>query len=143
MKKIIQTVGIAAAVLISMTACGGTAQQLAAPAESTPLSYTEAGTPEREEILSAAETFAETFAPAVCAGRRGENVALSPVSVYSALSLAAICAGGETQTELLSALGMSLDALKADFPVFYRGLNAEYRSNANSLSGKLTLGNSI
>lgn len=129
---------------LTLTACGGGAQELAVPQTTEPLSYTETQTAERQTLVSAAEEFAETFAPALLRQKTsGENVAIAPVSVYSALSLAAVCADGNTQTELLSALGVSFDELKTGYPLFYRGLIAEYRTNANALSGKFTLGNSI
>lgn len=146
MKKIFQTAaaGLSALVLVSLAACGGRAETLATPGEAASLDYTEFLSEERQTLVAAAEIFAQTFAPAACAeSDLRENTAIAPVSVYSALSLAAVCAEGDTREEILSALGVDFGELQAGFPVFYRGLNAEYHSNANSLSGKLTLGNSI
>lgn len=143
-RHIFQTAAVALAGLGLLTACGSGAQELAVPQDAAPLSYTEFEVEERETLRFAAETFAQTFLSR-CAkdNPREGNLVLAPVSVYSALSLAAVCAEGETRTELLSALNVSFEELKEGFSVFYRGLNAEYRSNTNALSGKLTLGNSI
>lgn len=51
--------------------------------------------------------FAARSTPLAIAGHEGENAIYSPVSLWSALVLAAQCANGDTQRELLSALGVS------------------------------------
>ena len=60
-----------------------------------------------------------------------------------AMSLAAVCAGGETREEILSALGLSYGELRAGFSAFYRSLTAEFTTNTGDLEGELALGNSI
>ena len=58
--------------------------------------------------------FAAKSTPLALAGHEGENAIYSPVSLWSALVLAAQCASGDTQRELLSALGVSdADTLRA------------------------------
>ena len=70
--------------------------------------------------------------------RAGENVCYSPVSLYYALSMAASGAGGETQEELLDALG-GADA--ETLPGWMRALyGALYRDEKHC---KLTLDNSL
>ena len=89
-------------------------------------------------ISQSAEVFARRFSEsAKDFAAEGENFAVSPVSAYMALSLAAECAAGETREEILSALGVSYETLLADFGDFYRSLNVEYRQ------GKLLLSNSV
>ena len=105
-------------------------------ANSQEFSYQEKMEPEYLEISESAERFAAAFAAAAGGGKQ-ENFAVSPVSVYAALSLAAECADGTTREEILSALGLSCDALRADFPYLYRSLNS------NFVSGKLITGNSV
>lgn len=51
--------------------------------------------------------FASDSTPLALKGHEGENAVYSPVSLWSALVLAAQCANGDTQQELLSALGVS------------------------------------
>jgi serine protease inhibitor len=60
-----------------------------------------------------------------------------------ALSLAAECAVGQTREQLLSALGLSYEQLKADIPSLYRSLNVEYTTSENQLQGMVQLGNSV
>lgn len=57
--------------------------------------------------------FAARSAPLAMADSQGENAIYSPVSLWSALVLAAQCAGGKSRDQLLSALGGSdMDALR-------------------------------
>lgn len=93
---------------------------------------------------------AEAFAPAFARGRltasgkrQTATVAGGAVSVFMAMSLAAVCAGGETREEILSALGLSYGELRAGFSAFYRSLTAEFTTNTGDLEGELALGNSI
>lgn len=115
--------------------CGkGNSKLLGAPAD---VVYGEE--PEVSAAISqSAEVFARRFSEsAKDFAAEGENFAVSPVSAYMALSLAAECAAGETREEILSALGVSYETLLADFGDFYRSLNVEYRQ------GKLLLSNSV
>ncbi|HIR23342.1 MAG TPA: hypothetical protein IAB32_06130 [Candidatus Scatosoma pullicola] len=115
--------------------CGkGNSKLLGAPAD---VVYGEE--PEVSAAISqSAEVFARRFSEsAKDFAAEGKNFAVSPVSAYMALSLAAECAAGETREEILSALGVSYETLLADFGDFYRSLNVEYRQ------GKLLLSNSV
>lgn len=51
--------------------------------------------------------FAAKSAPLAIAGHEGENAIYSPISLWSALVLAAQCADGDSQKQLLDALGVS------------------------------------
>ena len=58
--------------------------------------------------------FAAKSTPLAMAGHEGENTVYSPLSLWSALVLAAQCANGDTQRELLSALGAdNADSLRS------------------------------
>ena len=69
--------------------------------------------------------------------KEGENFAVSPLSVYMALSLAAECAAGNTKEEILSAMGVSYETLTAEFGDLYRSLNVGFDE------GELSLTNSV
>lgn len=78
------------------------------------------------------------------------NFAVSPVSVYMALALAAECANGDTRAELLNALGVDYDTLLEYIPMLYSSLNVEYTEwsyengqDVQKDTGKIRLTNSI
>lgn len=51
--------------------------------------------------------FAAKSTPLALAGQEGKNAAFSPVSLWAALAMLAPCAQGDSQTQLLSALGVA------------------------------------
>ena len=65
--------------------------------------------------------------------RTGENVLISPLSVYNALALTAAGADGETLAEMEAALGMSLDQLQESFGALLKELDGEKLKLANSI----------
>ncbi len=143
MKGKIQTfiaLACAAVCAFGMTACddAGKSTQLGKPVEF------ESGVPENiSAFRSKADAFASSFAAETYAAYgKEENFTVSPVSVYSALALAAECAFGETRSEVLSALGVTYEQLKANYSAFYRSLNVtkEYDGEVVSM---LSLGNSV
>ena len=91
--------------------------------------------------------FAAKFAASAYAGYTDDdNFAVSPVSVFMALSLAAESAGGNTRTEILNALGVSYEELKTNAQKLYRALNVEHKTNGvfgDKATGMLKLSNSI
>ncbi len=131
--------------LISLSACGGNKKTLGKPDTAVPLSYTE----RREKgeafdsLLSASNAFAAKFAPKAAALSEQKNVALSPVSVYMALALAAQCASGETADELYAVLNAPRETVTAEFSDFYRSLTAEYTDSRGKVEARVDLGNSI
>ena len=116
----------------------GKSTLLRAPAAAQDFSYSESGQEDFAAITSRAESFAAAFAAAAyAADEKGENIAVSPVSVYMGLSLAAECADGETKEELLAALELSEEELRADFHYLYRSLSDAFDT------GMVTVGNSV
>lgn len=99
-------------------------------------------------ISESAEKFASEFASlAYSEYNKDKNFVVSPISVYMAMSLAAQCADGQTQNEILSLLGVTYEQLLSGFSDFYRSIYSEYyfRSDEdkNQLSGIINLSNSI
>ena len=94
-------------------------------------------------ILEKTEKFAAAFADAAFQEyaegmfEKGQNLAVSPVSVFMALSMAAESAAGETREEILSALNVSYAELSSDFEYLYSALNREYRSGVVRLSNSV------
>lgn len=102
--------------------CAGRADRLGAP-DGTPeaLSHGERESDDLAALRAGADAFAARFAAAAYAEQAGEgNLAVSPLSVYMALALEAEAAAGETQAELLAALGTDAETLRAAFPLLYR-----------------------
>lgn len=128
---------------VFLAGCGrGEKTVLAEADKAERLSYNER-TDDFYEIVSASQAFSAEFAARACQNQTGENVAVSPVSVYMALALAAEASGGDTQAELLSALGVSYERLRSDFKLFYRAVAAEYKSNSGQVSARAVPVNSI
>lgn len=94
-------------------------------------------------ILEKKEKFAVAFADAAFQEyaegmfEKGQNFAVSPVSVFMSLSLAAESAADKTREEILSALNLSYTELSSDFEYLYSALNREY------VSGIVRLSNSV
>ena len=94
-------------------------------------------------ILEKTEKFAAAFADAAFQEyaegmfEKGQNFAVSPVSVFMSLSLAAESAADKTREEILSALNLSYTELSSDFRYLYSALNREY------VSGIVRLSNSV
>lgn len=135
---------IAAALCAVMLAgCGkGEKTVLAEAGNAESLNYNER-TDEYYDIVAASQKFAAEFAAQTCASNLEKNTAVSPVSVYMALALAAEATGGETQRELLTALSVPYETLRSDFKLFYRSVVAEYKSNSGQKSGCAIPANSI
>ena len=55
----------------------------------------------------AVSDFAAKSTPLALAGQEGKNAAFSPVSLWAALAMLAPCAQGDSQSQLLSALGVA------------------------------------
>ena len=151
--KCIAAASLAAVSLLGLTACGPDgvpfgATTLGKPAKATSLSYQERNENKYSDITKSAESFAADFAALAYKQYTGkENFAVSPISVYMALSLAAQCSAGETQSEILSVLGVSYDSLLSGFSDYYRSIIADYTErneyNKEIQTGKITLNNSV
>lgn len=148
MKKTL-TVVIAAvclsAILGTLCSCAlSGATLLAQPASAETLRWDERQSETAKNIIAASNGFAADFSDAVYKQfDENSNFAVAPVSVYMALSLAAECASGETQNELLNALGLTNDQLQSGFATLYSSLVAEYKDDLGKISGRLELSNSI
>lgn len=134
--------GLAAVCACSMAACGktdeGRSHQLGKPVE-----FKAGESDNLSAFRSKADAFASSFAAETyAAGDKTENFTVSPVSVYSALALAAECAAGETRAEILSALGVTYEQLRANYPALYKSLNVTNEYDGEVIS-TLALGNSV
>ena len=135
---------IVCAALASLVCCVGIAG-CANKGESTLLRGAEKGeklsyqevTEELPQSSAGAEKFASAFAGAAFSQLVGQNFAVSPVSVYMALSLAAQSAAHQTREEILSALNVSYEELSSGAGYLYRSLNRDF------ISGKVRLSNSV
>lgn len=133
------SVPLCAAMLV-MSSCAGRSTLLRA-AETTGFSYTEREDENYLAVQEGAEDFAACFASAALeeAALSGtENAVVSPISVYMGLSLAAASSAGETKEELLSALGVTEEALGEGVSILWRSLNRELGK-----TGDITLSNGI
>ena len=133
------SVPLCAAMLV-MSSCAGRSTLLRA-AETTGFSYTEREDENYLAVQEGAEDFAACFASAALeeAALSGtENAVVSPISVYMGLSLAAASSAGETKEELLSALGVTEEALGEGISILWRSLNRELGK-----TGDITLSNGI
>ncbi len=147
MKKVFKSLLVAscaAVCALGATACGaGRADLLGAPKKATTLEYTKRNSQSVQVLSRSAESFAAKFASLAYRDyKEDENFSVAPVSVYMALSLAAQCAGGDTRSEILSALGVNYGQLAEGFSDYYRSLFAEY-TNGGKTSGLISLSNSI
>ncbi len=142
MKKPFPIAAMTLALAFAMTACGGlsNATALGVPKSVSPLAHYEAAETD-PTMRNAAKAFAATFSAEALKGQTG-NAAVSPVSVYFALGLAAQCAAGETREELLTALNVGYDVLNADASDFYRSVIAEH-AGEKGIEARVDVGNSI
>lgn len=124
---------------------GATAKALVlnSPAAAKPLDHAQNTDESFCMFKSKVESFAARFTAQTYSGT---SYAVSPVSVYMALALAAQCADGQTKTEIVNALGVDSGTLASDISLLYRSLENEYtvRSDgSDKLTGMIKLGNSI
>ncbi len=141
-----------AACLATVTACSdadaGKCAILGKPSNYSPLSYYELSDDDKfNAFIDKTDGFASRFASAVYKSLENvDNLAVSPISVYAALSLAAECSDGGTRSEILSALGVSYDELRTNFSKLYRILCNEYKSETvkgDVVTSAFNLSNSI
>lgn len=78
---------------------------------------------------------------------KNSNFAVSPISVFMALGMAAECSLNETQTQILNALNVNLAELRENYPKLYASLHVKHTSknvmNQEKTLGMLQLSNSI
>ncbi len=121
---------------------------LAAPAKAEELKWSEHNEDNFVAFKEKANAFAAKFSSATYADyHKQSNFAISPVSVFMALGMAAECSLNETQTQILNALGVTKTQLQENYAKLYRSLNVEHTSknviNQEKTLGMLQLSNSI
>lgn len=95
-------------------------------------------------IKDSAESFADEFtARAAAAYEGGENFVISPISIYSALAMAAECADGSTREEILSALNVDYELLRSDFLNLYRSVLRDTKTAKASFGNSVWVGEGI
>ncbi|MCD8209686.1 MAG: hypothetical protein LUC31_02585 [Coprobacillus sp.] len=127
--------------ICSLSGCSG-ATVYGSPKKTRELSYEEEGSEAYLEVLSALDTFGMKFA-SCCYQGTSTNVAISPLSLYSALALAACCASSQTRDEILSALGVDYSTLVSGYEILYNDVTEKTYSNKGDLRSELDLTNSL
>lgn len=132
----------AALCILPLTACSKSTL-LGKPADKIPVTYEQNNSDSLNAFRAKADEFASVFAAGAYESRRDEtNFAVSPISVYMALSTASECSGGATREEILSALGVTSAELKENFPLLFNSLTVEKRLG-NKVTDTLIPYNSI
>lgn len=130
---------------ISFAGCNdaGKCTLLGSPKTAEALDYDTRLSSDFISFKESAESFASDFAAYTYeAYDGGGNFAVSPISVFMGLALAAECTGGGTRAEILSAMGVTYEELKAHISSLYRLLTDESKS-MGKVSSMLKLTNSI
>ena len=129
---------------LSFTACSaGRSKLLGAPKAVESLDYETLVSDGYKSFENSVKNFAAEFAGYAYADyKKQQNFAVSPISVYMALSLAAECASGDTRSEILDALGVTYDQLKTYFSTLYARIESEEKRGDDIMS-VVKLSNSI
>lgn len=146
MKKRLRFVAVACCCMLvpALAGCTGKGTLLRGAAAAAPLSFSERNDAFFTAVAEGAQHFSTQFAAAMYKEHAPkENFAVSPVSVYTGLSLAAACAAGETRAQLLDALGVTETELTEGFTPFYRSLTADGKDNAGKQRTMLHIANAI
>lgn len=147
MKKVFTAVvSILTAIAVSCLCACAVAESdlLGAPKKTTPLTHEERLDAGLADMVLGANAFSYDFSEQAYSSYSGSgNLAVTPLSVYMALSVAAECAQGDTRSEILSALNTTYGNLKENFSKLYRSVIFEDISHEGQLSGRLDVTNSI
>ena len=132
---------------VSLSACNavtpGKSTLLGEPNKPTTVTYEQITSNEFTNFKTKVEAFASEFASSAYEVREQDgNFAVSPVSVFMALSLAAECADGQTREEILSGLGVTYNQLRDNYATLYNSLMDERTVNGK-VSSMLLPSNSI
>ena len=116
------------------------------PAKASSLSYKER-TEEFTSFLTSVNAFSSRFSSTMYEAEPNEDeFVVSPISVFMGLSLAAESSTGETQSEILSALGVSLQDLRTHTGTLFRSLTNTHKASGvfgDKVTGMLKPANSI
>ena len=119
----------------------GKSTQLGTPKPAQPLV---GGGEASDSVAAGARAFAAKFAPAALKDAElGKNYAVSPVSAYMALVVAAACTKGQTQEEIVSALGVDYRTLESGFSDFFRTVVKDEKDDLGEQAGLVTPVNSV
>lgn len=149
MKKTFKIIALTVCLVISVTflsACNltGNCTLISAPAEGLPLTQEELSADGYKSLKDGAKEFSYSFSQKVTESFTASgNFAVSPISVYSALALAAECADGETRDQILNALNVSYADLSANYGTLYRYLQRTFDEGRLSLSNSVWLQNGL
>ncbi|MBQ8343159.1 MAG: hypothetical protein IJY21_03525 [Clostridia bacterium] len=124
------------------------ATELATPSAPVALTYQDRTAEDYVAFKDKVDDFAASFADNAYKAYDGEeNFAVSPLSVFSALSLAVEGADGATRSQLLSALGVSYAQLQENYSALYSDVtvtHTDYSDNGTkTYSGEVQLSNSV
>lgn len=134
----------AAGAVFSACENAGESQLLGEPAKPQTFTYEESRTQGFNSLNAAAGDFAADFAAEAYASYSGkENFAVSPVSVFSALALAAECAEGDTLTEILKALGTDYGTLSENYLSLYRSVQYESKTALSAMSNSVWIDSGV
>ena len=146
MKKSIRRIGVAVCLIVCslcLFSCNGKSTALGVAPNPQSLDYEVRNRQSFKDITAGAEAFAAKFADCAYADFEGDsNVVFSPISVFSALAFAAECAAGQTETQILNAIGVSKEILRSDFANLYNALSYEYKSGYN-VTSRVKVSNSV
>ena len=155
MKKLIKLVALICALVITLTcsACevfefpyneepiDSTA--FATPQQASDYSYSDYRSDDFKDFINDVADFSAKFTRAVYNGKKSnDNYVVSPVSVFSALALAAACTSGDSRQQILDAFGMDYQTLKKNFPILYSRLNYSVERDGR-LTSQVMFSNSI
>jgi serpin B len=146
-KNAIKALGMAAIIATAVVFSGCSAGQKTllkkADDAATP-SYSFYSQQDYKDIYSSSELFASKFAAKAYEDYDdNKNFAVSPISVYMALSLTSQCANGQTKDEILSTLNISDELLTNSFSDFYNSLVNEHTDDKDNIISTLKLSNSV
>ena len=97
------------------------------PIEGDSISFEEYSNNEFQLFLQNFNHFSAKFSEKYCLmNPNDENISISPLSVYMALSLAGRCTANNTQKEILQALNLKENEITTNIKTFYKLSNREY-----------------
>lgn len=99
------------------------------------------------QLISSTQEFcADLTLPSVQMGNDMTNTAISPISIYFALSMLAECANGSTRDEILDVLGVDYATLNANITNLCGGMNKSHinhESDSKEIYSMLSTSNSV
>lgn len=120
-----------------MAACSD-GQRLRKPSEVEPLSDYTLNEENYQNFLTKLSAFSSKFSEEyVSEFNTGDNVSLSPVSMYMCLALLAECTDGNTREEILTALNLSMEEVREYTKILYAASSKDYY--VEETSGKTLL----